>query len=125
MMWSSLASLYVCNVYAIILCSALQEALSDSARHCALLHAPALAALQAPSGSSPDVSSRLLDICNVADACEGLSIEAVIAAAKRELKPSGSPGEHRLSGLECTIEEVSADHQWVVWMHHVIGFSVG
>jgi len=56
--------------------------------------------MQAPSGSPPDVSSQLLDICDVVDACEGLSIEAVIAAAERELEPSASSGEHRrLSGL--------------------------
>jgi len=61
------------------------------------LLAPVLAALQASSGSPPDVSSRLLDICNVLDACEGLSIEAVIRAAERELKPSGSPGQYRVS----------------------------
>jgi len=66
--------------------------------------APALAASQAPSGSPPDVSSRLLDVCAVADACEGLKIEAVIEAAEKVLKPSGSPGEHRLSGLDFETE---------------------
>lgn len=45
--------------------------------------------MQAPSGSPPDVSQRLLDMCAVVDACEGLSIEAVIEAAERELEPSG------------------------------------
>jgi len=101
-----------------------------------LLLASSLAALQAPSGSlasmpipltsgSPsDVSSRLLDICDVLDACERLNIQAVIAAAERELKPSGSPwgpGEHRLSGLEFGPETIFADvrcvnhHGW----HHV------
>jgi len=61
------------------------------------LPAPVMDALQAPSGSPPDVSSRLLNICNVVDACEGLDIEAVIQAAERELELSG---EHRLSGLK-------------------------
>jgi len=42
--------------------------------------------MQAPSGSPPDVSSRLLDMCNVVDACDGLGIDAVIAAAERELE---------------------------------------
>jgi len=70
-----------------------------------------LTALQAPNGSPSDVSYRLLDICDVMDACEGLSSEAVIEAARRELQPSGSPGEHRLSGLgfEALSERVPAD----------------
>jgi len=68
------------------------------------VRAPALVTLQAPSGSPPDVCSRLLAICDVLDACEGLSVEAVIAAAERELKPSGSPGEHWLSGLQLETE---------------------
>jgi len=71
------------------------------------------------SGSSPDVSSRLLDICDVMDACEGLSIEAVIAAAERELKLSGSPGEQRLSGLETVSVDVG------LWMHHVRLLGLG
>jgi len=66
--------------------------------------APALAALQAPTGSPPIVSLRLLDICDVVDACEGLSIEAVIETATRELKPSGFPVR-----LELETEMVSAD----------------
>jgi len=46
--------------------------------------------MQAPSGSPSDVSSRLLDICDVVDACEGLSIEAVISAAAENLaRPAG------------------------------------
>jgi len=53
----------------------------------------ALAALQAPSGSPADVSSRLLDMCDVVDACEGLNIKAVIAVAHRMMHP-GSSGEH-------------------------------
>jgi len=52
-------------------------------------HLP-LAALQAPSGSPPDVSPRLLDICDVLDACEGLSIEAVVEAAHRLVQPGPS-----------------------------------
>jgi len=68
-----------------------------------------LTALQAPSGSPPDVSSQLLDICDVVDACEGLSIDAVIEAAERQLKPSGSAGEHQLSRLALETETVSAD----------------
>jgi len=75
----------------------LQEELSDSA-HCSLcvsLPTPAMAALQAPSGSPPDVSSRLLDICDVVDACEGLSIEAVVEAAYSLMHP-GSLGEHQM-----------------------------
>jgi len=71
--------------------------------------APVLAALQAPSGSPPDVSPQLLGICDVMDACEGLSSEAVIEAAERKLKPSGSPGEHRLPDLGFGTETVSAD----------------
>jgi len=57
--------------------------------------------MQAPSGSPSDVSSRLLDMCDVVDACEGLNVEAVVAAAERELQPSGSAGKHGLLGLEC------------------------
>jgi len=52
------------------------------------LLAPALTARQAPSGSPPDVSSRLLGVCNVVDACEGLSIEAVIEAARKLMHPA-------------------------------------
>jgi len=49
--------------------------------------------MQAPSGSPSDVSSRLLGVCNVADACEGLSIGAVIEAAV-EMKLWGQAGKH-------------------------------
>jgi len=70
-------------------------------------HLP-LAAWQAPSGFPPDVSSRVLDICVVLDACEGLDIEEVIAAAERELKPLWSPGEHQLSRLMIEIETDTA-----------------
>jgi len=89
------------------------------------LLAPALAALQAPRGSPSDVSSRLLDICDVVDACEGLNMKAVTAAAERELKPSGPPGEHLLPGVECTIEEVSAVVGRVDASCQAFGFSVG
>jgi len=62
---------------------------------------PALTAwfdcMQAPSCSPDvpysDVPAQLPAISDVLEACEGLSIEAVIEAAERELKPSGSPGE--------------------------------
>jgi len=54
-----------------------------------------LNALQAPSGCPPDVSPRLLDICNAVDACKGLSIEAVTAAAA-QMNLSGPAGNHWL-----------------------------
>jgi len=57
-----------------------------------LLLGPALAALQAPSGSPPDVSARLLGMCDVVDACECLDTEAVVGAAYRLMHPS-SAGE--------------------------------
>jgi len=97
----------LCTVYDIVLCSHCKM-LSDGARHllCVFLPAPALAALQAPTGSPPDVSSRLLDLCDVVDACEGLSIDTVIAAAERELKLSASPGEYRPPGLEFMIHRL-------------------
>jgi len=41
------------------------------------------------------VSTQLLDICDVVDACEGLSMEVVIAAAYRLLHP-GSSGEQQM-----------------------------
>jgi len=81
--------------------------LSNSA-HC-LLCVPALATLQAPSGPPSDVSSQLLRMCDMADASEGLSDEAVIESLRAGRgEPSGSPGEHRLSGLGFEAEMVSA-----------------
>lgn len=56
--------------------------------------------MQAPSGSPSDVSRRLLDMCDVMDACEGVNIQTVMAAAMWEMKSSGSPGERRLLALE-------------------------
>jgi len=49
--------------------------------------------IQAPRGSPPDVSSQLLHICDVMDACEGLSSEAVTEGA-RKLMQNDAPGEY-------------------------------
>jgi len=73
---------------------------------CVILLAPALPT-QAPTGSPSDVSCRLLAICDVVDACEGLSVEAVVAAAERQLTLSGPPGDHRLSRRKFRTETVS------------------
>jgi len=67
---------------------------------CVSLLEIALAALQAPSGSPPDVSSRLLELCNVVEACEDLSAETVIEAAHKMMYP-GSSGEHWMLPNSC------------------------
>jgi len=54
---------------------------------------PALTRNAGTKWISPWVSSRLLDICDEVDACEGLSIEAVVAAAA-EMTLSGPAGKH-------------------------------
>jgi len=81
---------------------------------CMFLRAPALPALQAPSSSPSDVSRQLLDICDVVDACGGLSIHAVIQTAY-SVMGHGSSGEH---GMLSYSRELLRS-QWLrnMWMH--------